>query len=352
MDAPIEEDYTLLDANLDEYRLALEDEFFKEFPELKGFLDISFYANSQTQQVGGGGANLSSDNHKYRSTEYYYKNPRNLSMEFIHFTSLQALLSILHTNSIRLSSLNSMNDPNEIGYASDLFSSPAEVIEWQKKSILSFSLCEFHSEDEEIGTNAKNLDLWRFYGGDGKGVAIKFKIHSDPATWKAYHLCGIKYGKTSLEYWRKVKTSLDKFKGKYPEFSVNWAQLLAFHKNKLYKNEQEVRLILGGHYQKNDDKLLYPQVGVSGDMYPKVEKRDSSFYSYIPLRSVNPSQALGFYFQRSPEISIEHIYLGYKFKEHELSVFKGIINKLMLASSGAELSEDKITISELNRYYR
>jgi hypothetical protein len=348
----MEYQYHKMDENVAIYEAALKDEFFSKFPELREFLEMR-YAGNNAQEITSSEAALSNENKKYANSNYYYKVADNLNMEFIHFTSLKGLLSILQTNSIRLSSLNGMNDPNEIAFASEIFEDmTSEYIERQKKATLSFSFCEFNSFDKEIETNANNLDLWRFYGNNGEGVAIKFKIINEQKNWIAYHLSQIKYGKSSLDYWESVSDSLNEFNKKYPKFYINLARLLCFHKSTYYKNEQEVRLVFGAHYNKSSQLLDYSRAGWNDEIYPKVEKKGDNFYSYLPLTSNKKTNGQKTYFERAPEISIEKIYLGFKYKAEELPVYRGVINSLLRDSAGVELSEDSIVISEMSKFFR
>jgi hypothetical protein len=137
---------------------------------------------------------------------------------------------------------------------------------------------------------------------------------------------------------------------------MNLAQLLSFHKTKYYKNEQEVRLIFGAYYNKTNKELEYSKAGGMVDsvnlMYPNVEKKNEGFISYLPLYGAKLNQAQKYYLEQSPKISIEAITLGYRFMEHELPVYRDIINDLLSKSAGYTLTDDKIIISELSKHYR
>lgn len=338
--------------SIENYQKILDDELFDKFPELKPFLEFSFYGKSYDVNLTGGEGRLKSANSLYQNTGYYYNSKKDSKMEFIHFTTLQSLFAITHSQNIRLASLNMVNDPNEIHFAASIFDLNPEYINHQKKSVLSFSFCEYQSEDKEIVTNANNLDLWRFYGQDGRGVAIKFKVTNDLNNWDSYHLSPIHYGKKSLNYWKKVNTGLQKFKKKHPEFYIHLIKLFCFHKHKFYKNEQEVRLIFSAHFNESKNELVYSKQGMYNDLFPKIGQVGNLFYNDLPLDRKNISDNQKSYFKVAPQISIDKIYLGYRFKENELNMYRDIINSLAVKASGNELTDNQIVITDLNSYYR
>jgi hypothetical protein len=343
---------SVFDESLPKYKKALEDVFFKEFPHLKPFLEIYYYGNNDNEPLTHAEGRPGAENHLYKATDYFYEKQSNFNYEFIHFTSLKSLLAILHSQVIRLQSLNKMNDPNEINFAADLFQLKPEFIENEKKAILSLSLCEYQSKDPEIAFNTNNLDLWRFYGEDGNGVAIKLKIINHPLHWDSYHMAPIQYGKDSLKEWIKIKTKLDDFKLKYPELYIHFIKLFCFHKNIHYKNEQEVRLIFAAHYDRNKDDLSYSTSSYMNEVCPKIIRKDKYYTNELLLVTTNLTQAQKSYSVKSPQIIIDGIILGYRFKEEELNMYKDIFNATIKQAGGREIENDKIIISELHKYYR
>jgi len=87
------------------------------------------------------------------------------------YTTMNTLFEILKSGSIRLNSIISMNDKTETSFLSDLaknYNEPTEsadlsTIMANNTHIISFS------------TNTDNLDMWRWYGDDGKGVCMVFE---------------------------------------------------------------------------------------------------------------------------------------------------------------------------------
>ncbi|MEM9687172.1 MAG: hypothetical protein AAF934_09665, partial [Bacteroidota bacterium] len=93
---------------------------------------------------------------------------------FLHFTSFSSFLEIIRSKTIRISDLNSFDDPFELTHAnSNLISDPDKFLtQFQelKSGLFAFSMCEFTEE------NLKNEYMWKNYGRDHKGVCIKLKL--------------------------------------------------------------------------------------------------------------------------------------------------------------------------------
>ncbi len=86
----------------------------------------------------------------------------------LHYTnSLQNLLNILNTGFLRLSNLNSLNDPQE-------FAHMANGINWKDKQLIETFKTAIHSVSFCNVDDLKKPDkfpMWRLYGGDGNGAA-------------------------------------------------------------------------------------------------------------------------------------------------------------------------------------
>lgn len=169
---------------------------------------------------------------------------------FVHFTSVNALISMLSEGFVHLGTLNHANDPQEILFGMSAFESLKEnhIELSDQKDVFSLSMC-----DEEA---INDLNLWRFYGGNGNGVAVHFRIENDSENWDRFHLSKVYYGdfnETGLyEYLNCLENSPYKHR-LYPQV----VPLLAFHKSRVYQSELEYRLLChapGGHL----DRPNYP----------------------------------------------------------------------------------------------
>ena len=87
------------------------------------------------------------------------------------YTTMNTLFEILKSGKIRLNSIISMNDKTETSFLSDLtknYDEPSETAELETIRANSTLIISFSS-------NTDNLDMWRWYGDDGKGVCLVFE---------------------------------------------------------------------------------------------------------------------------------------------------------------------------------
>ena len=145
----------------------------KHFPEFffrhKGYTGFNFYAD------------LASENKLFKDTPYFYKE----ELTFIHWTSINNLLSILNNREIRLYNLYNSEDEHEFYYAAEILGLESAQINYLKKYYYTFSFCK----KEDIN----NKYLWGNYGDNYKGVAIKFTIENDPTEWDKFMISNIHY---------------------------------------------------------------------------------------------------------------------------------------------------------------
>lgn len=93
--------------------------------------------------------------------------------KYYHYTSFASLASILISGKIRLSCIVGMNDSSEIYFADNIlgFRKPESKVNQNRinyandRFLLSFS------------TRLDDLNQWRLYGDDGKGVCLEFHHH-------------------------------------------------------------------------------------------------------------------------------------------------------------------------------
>jgi len=173
-------------------------------------------------------------------SDYYY----NKRLEFIHYTSLNNCLNILREKSLRMYSINSMDDSFELKYASkNIFKglSSDQINVW-KSNIYSFSMCEMSVENKK-----ESLDFWKKYGNDGYGVGLVLSIDKENQKyWYNRYLSKIHYGSKLIdEIVSKHKQFLKNQEvfhilGDNQELLLN---LCCFHKPPIYKTEKEIRFL-------------------------------------------------------------------------------------------------------------
>lgn len=115
----------------------------KHFPDLHfthtGYAGLDFHAE------------LASENKMFVNTPYFYTD----EMNFIHFTSIDNLLSILNNREIRLYNLHSSKDENEFHYAAKELGLQENEIEFAKTII---TLIHFAKKKIcQINSSGKNM---------------------------------------------------------------------------------------------------------------------------------------------------------------------------------------------------
>jgi len=153
-----------------------------------------------------------------------------------HYTSFESLLKIVQSKRIRMSCISSLNDKNEMTSTEAL--SRKTVIEpyhykrieaFNRRYVLSCSLLK------------DNLNQWRLYGDDGKGVSIEFKINKEKIK-EPFYIGKIFYGYNILIAMQKLVEKV------YKSFGVvlilrSFNVWNSFIKSTDYQYEKEIRLL-------------------------------------------------------------------------------------------------------------
>lgn len=165
----------------------------------------------------------------------------------------------------------------------------------------------------------EDLNLWRFYGRNGNGVAVHFEIENDCKTWDSFHLGKIYYGDFTQSALHDFLSHLQLSPHKdrlYPQV----VPLLAFHKSDIYQSELEFRLLChspGGSldrpnypYEKRNYGLTFPIIR------PKYSVQ-KGFGRYLMLPLANRFTEEHFFFEKAPRIRITKITLGFKYSSRQ-----------------------------------
>lgn len=170
--------------------------------------------------------------HNNPSFEFYGKS-------FTHYTNLRALISILKNKNVRLYDLTNANDPYELKLVGEHISDDL-TINRLKRNTFTLSMCSV-DEAEEM------LDLWRFYGHNGEGVAIVFTFPNEAPgpIDQNFDVDPIIY-----DVEEKIKPLLEKHKEaqhKYSEWeiTIDFSHLLKFCKSTHFASEKEKTYVSG-----------------------------------------------------------------------------------------------------------
>ena len=241
--------------------------------------------------------------------------------DFIHFTSIENLISILNTKRFRLYNLINMDDKSEIKWANDQLKFKSPVNNELLEHIYCFSMCEANIIDNN---QAKENLLWKLHGRDGNGIMLKLRIVNDTVCWHNYHLIKVKYNiddAISVQYINEhdIQTKLDQ-------------KICSFIKNPIYNFEEETRIIFENrkYYKvtvKEWERILYPIT-----IPDKLHKKENILYFEIPVFNFYrehqdcfkaPSMLPQNY--ELPKIEITEIILGYRNSEEDESILRGKI---------------------------
>lgn len=164
--------------------------------------------------------------------------------QYIHYTSVDLLYSILNEEAIRCYPTKNMNDPMEVVSILQKLKLPVsfEMKEKIRRSLFVFSMCKYGSG------NLDDFNMWRLYGKDGYGVGIVFEVENINRDWSSTIIGDVQYGNNSeIEKLFKETINLSLKYGKFnlnkDEFPVLLNLLMALHKNSIWSFEKEARCV-------------------------------------------------------------------------------------------------------------
>ena len=175
--------------------------------------------------------------------EYEYNLFNNLLYDeklrrFYHYTSMESLYFILNSGKIHLNSLVGLNDKSELNlvnnYMGKGFSNPNHPVTIAYHNT-HFVFCFSENKDQ--------LNQWRLYGDDAKGVMLEFDIDHHMFPYRNMKISKVAY---SLDLFRLIKEWLAYCKNDL-KVSFGFHQIdywKFFYKNEDYKDENEVRLLV------------------------------------------------------------------------------------------------------------
>lgn len=242
---------------------------------------------------------------------YSYKNKHS----FVHYTSLQNCIQIVKEKKIRLYSLQSMDDKDEFTIATNKLN--FELSEYEKErvkeKIFCFSMSEHNNEESK-----NNLSLWRSFAQDGKGVGVVFSIDAKKKSdWQNYTLSKVFYNEKDLGKYPELIRRYEAFRLKYNltinNFNALLYRYLSFHKNRIYNDEREVRLLYSINPETYTEYGRRPiwELNYNQQLRNFIElelewQLDDKTRKFIIAQNMNPD------IQIIPSIKIVKILLGYR----------------------------------------
>ena len=275
------------------------------------------------------------ENYKLQNTPFYLKSEN----DFIHFTTIDSLYSILNTGFLRLYNLNNMDDKYEMEYAFRELAFKGTT-EKSKEELYCLSMCSSEKVFTEKTKEKEHL-LWKLHGRDGHGVILRLKIENN-LNWYFYHLSEIYYGVDDFSSIKSFNTTIDN------QFLDE--KICCFIKNPVYRFESEIRLIFDNRIpvtvtDKNNQKI-YPIT------YPdKLHISTKTFYFQVPIVNYFKNLSDPMYLAANmqgidyeiPKIKITEIILGYRYSVKDLETIKSKLD--------AKYSDINIRITDLKEMY-
>lgn len=227
-----------------------------------------------------------------------------------HYTTFEALYSILENKELHLSSIAGMNDKTETTYSDSLLKSGkvfkmtlSRIEQYNRRFIMCFT------------KNKDHFNHWRLYGNNGNGVSIGFKF-KEPTSKKNYFALGrIVYGKYLPDLMTKLFEDIKNEIGN--EFSFRRLYLWKnYFKNEDYEFETETRLLFFNRESNRYDKLeKFYKINYYKILVPYVKVPLDNDCLPIEIDEI----VLG---PNIPETDLNLIQLRYYLDEHKFSAIK------------------------------
>ncbi|MBN8720460.1 MAG: DUF2971 domain-containing protein [Sediminibacterium magnilacihabitans] len=263
----------------------------------------------------------------------------NEQIEFVHFTSLDCLDSILKTGTLRMTSLASMDDKLEMTYPMNELGFPLTE-KWikGKSEIYCLSMC--CCSEVENNKTTEHL-LWKLYGKDGNGAYIKLRFENRISDWVQYHLSRVYYSTERVSAVKRVHQKMSDAIELDPK-------ICCFFKNKIYEFENEVRLLFDC---RREGTSTYTVTRAGKLLFPIIHSRlDSQKFgsTYVDLPLLNFHETSGVFWDihnptfvngRFPETRMIEIVLGYRHEPAKLETLNSIYNRFGIQVSLTKLAE-------------
>lgn len=228
------------------------------------------------------------------------------SQQYAKYTSLQTLIATLTSGKIRLNSIVTMNDKTEVNFLSDAAKNYKEDIEKEgdeymfanKRFITSFT------------TRIDELDMWRFYGDNARGVCMVFEKRKE-CLEKIKDITYIGKENPQLDGIKKLLNNLNKEVIKFRIIIID--SNCPYLKPDDFKTEQEKRLLLevnrpDNWYINSDSGIVTPYIERKISFNDKDMGED-----YFPLKL--KSIILG---PEMEQMDINKYQIGYLLQKHSL----------------------------------
>jgi hypothetical protein len=232
--------------------------------------------------------------------------------EIAKYTTLETLTAMLQSGKIRMNSIVSMNDKTETDFLEDTTRNYKEDYERDNDK------CLFADKDfiTSFTTKIDDLDMWRLYGDNAKGVCMVFK-RKDKEKDGLYK---IRYIDPDKEPLKSINSFTNNLKSKGIRFHL-WQlhKYCHFIKHSDYSSEEEYRLLErceapDGWFINRDNGILTPYI--EKDLEPT---RKNNFPFQLDEIILGPAM------RESKANQMQIFYLSYQY-ENSIKVSLSMIN--------------------------
>lgn len=215
------------------------------FNVLRDTLDIPIYPGSAEISPNDFGKylfRLPDKMEQLRGTKYFCSETK-----LLHFTSLEALFSIINDSSIRMYNLWNSNDEKEYSHAGEIFNHIYAIIGQKAETRIRLAKTYSFISSFTSSNNYLSQYHWENYGNNYKGVAIEFEINPEYQMWYKFILSKTHYDKLQdfdalFKAWHDFQLKIAIPNNSIFDIDLNW--LLSFYKDKSFSEEDEIRLYL------------------------------------------------------------------------------------------------------------
>jgi hypothetical protein len=274
-----------------------------------------------------------------KDTKYYCNETK-----LLHFTSLEILFSIINESSIRMYNLLNCKDPSEYVLAGEIFNE-IHGIEKDLQNFNSIKSMLFVTSltDEK---NKFSSYHWEHYGHNYKGVAIEFEIKPEYQLWNKFILSRTFYEKLSdfdelFNAWKEIQI---KSPNCTYDIKMNW--LLSLYKDKMYTDEQEIRLLVNSFH--------FPNAYFSKFCYSSVKSEEPEldikyfklplYDEYWNLKNVINKDIEKEFLEMVPKLKISRIYIGSDLNIKNWRKFESRLRLFVYNKTGNNLGENDIQV--------
>ena len=337
-----------MDIEKNERSMKMDRDEYLFFREIKNKLDLNINPGSSINYPDG-------------SSKYIFRLPEQMELlketkyfcpetKLLHFTSLEALFSIINDSSVRMYNLWNSSDEQEYTHAAEIFDRIYEIIGQKGETRIKLAKTHLFISSFTNSENYLSSFHWKNYGNNYKGVAIEFEMNPDYKAWSRFILSKTFYDKRNdfdalYKAWHNFQTRIATPNNCTYDIDMDW--LLSLYKNQTYSSEQEIRLYLysdghhasyPGHFAKYTFSTIKSNSLNLDIKYFKLPLcNDSWDYEQFKIGEYENQ-----FWETTPKIRISKIYIGPDLQTDNWEQLKYLIRTSIKEKTGRRLNPEDI----------